>query len=169
MAVDIRRMNNLRAKIAHLEDEKKKSNSDDSELVNLLNRLIKKYKEEVMPIERQYEKIWDFWCGNLYKYFKVTFKNCALFNTIYMFPYKLIPINKCLFGIYDFDSDYSKGLRDMSIDFNVFYNYDYDLVEITKEEFLQKAIENFDRPLNSRLDKLINRDKVLKKNETSIN
>lgn len=47
--------------------------------------------------------------------------------------------------------------------------YDYDLVEITKEEFLQKAIENFDRPLNSRLDKLINRDKVLKKNETSIN
>ena len=43
------------------------------------------------------------------------------------------------------------------------------LVEITKEEFLQKAIENFDRPLNSRLDKLINRDKVLKKNETSIN
>lgn len=157
MAVDIKQMTNLRLKINQLEREKKQS-KDDIESVELLDKLIKKYEE-----------ILNFWQTNLYKYFKLTFKNCAFYDTIYMFPYKLITVNRCLFGIYDFNSDYGKGLRDTSIDFKVFFDYDYDLVEITKEEFLQKAIENFDRPLNSRLNKLINRDKVLKKNETSIN
>lgn len=168
MAVDIKQMTNLRLKINQLEREKKQS-KDDVESVELLDKLIKKYEEEVAPIEKQYEEILNFWQTNLYKYFKLTFKNCAFYDTIYMFPYKLITVNRCLFGIYDFNSDYGKGLRDTSIDFKVFFDYDYDLVEITKEEFLQKAIENFDRPLNSRLDKLINRDKVLKKNGTNIN
>lgn len=128
---------------------------------------LESFIEDCKEFGIEFEEILNFWQTNLYKYFKLTFKNCAFYDTIYMFPYKLITVNRCLFGIYDFNSDYGKGLRDTSIDFKVFF--DYDLVEITKEEFLQKAIENFDRPLNSRLDKLINRDKVLKKNGTSIN
>lgn len=168
MKVDITQMTNLRLKISQLEKEKNNS-KNDAELVDLLDKLIKKYQKELVPIEKQYKEILNFWQTNLYKYFKLTFKNCALYDTIYMFPYKLITVNRCLFGIYDFNSDYDKGLRDTSIDFKVFYDYDYDLVEITKEEFLQRVNENLDKPLNSRLDKLINRDKVLKKNETSIN
>lgn len=168
MKVDITQMTNLRLKISQLEKEKNNS-KNDAESVDLLDKLIKKYQKELVPIEKQYKEILNFWQNNLYKYFKLTFKNCALYDTIYMFPYKLITVNRCLFGIYDFNSDYSKGLRDTSIDFKVFYDYDYDLVEITKEEFLQRVNENLDKPLNSRLDKLINRDKVLKKNETNIN
>ena len=153
MAVDIKKMINLRLKINQLENEKKER-KDDIELVELLDKLIKKYEEEVAPIKKQYDEILNFWQTNLYKYFKLTFKNCASYDTIYMETYKLITANRRLFGVYDFNSDYDKGLRDTSIDLKLFFDYDYDLVEITKEEFLQKAIENFDRPLNSRLDKL---------------
>lgn len=81
MAVDVKHMTNLRLKISQLEREKKQS-KDDVESVELLDKLIKKYEEEVAPIEKQYEEILNFWQTNLYKYFKLTFKNCAFYDTI---------------------------------------------------------------------------------------
>lgn len=158
MAVNIERMTDLILKINQLEREKKRS-KNDVELIELLDKLIEKYRKEIIPIEKQCNEIIDFWQTNLCKYFKLTFKNCALYDTIYMFPYKLITTNRCLFGIYDFNNEYSKGLKDTSIEFKMFFDYDYDLVEITKEEFLQKVSENFDKPLVTRLEKLYHRDK----------
>ena len=67
MAVDIKQMTNLRLKINQLEREKKQS-KDDVESVELLDKLIKKYEEEVAPIEKQYKEILNFWQTNLYKY-----------------------------------------------------------------------------------------------------
>lgn len=159
MKVDVRRMVHLENRIRFLENEKK--DVEDDEEIKLLDKLIEKRKNELEPIKKQYEEVWNFWSNNLYKYFEVTFKNCGAYETIYMFPYKLIPSNQCLFGVYDFNSEYDKGLRDTSMNLETFYTYDYDLTEITKEEFLQKTNKNSDMPLTSRLNKLRNRDKVI--------
>ena len=81
MAVDIKQMTNLRLKINQLEREKKQS-KDDVESVELLDKLIKKYEEEVAPIEKQYEEILNFWQTNLYKYFKLTLDFLKLKNIL---------------------------------------------------------------------------------------
>lgn len=130
--------------------------------VGALKHLVQEYDEKISPLKTEWEERIKFWKDNLFKYFKVTFKNCGNYeDNIYIFPYKLLMSNEKLFVVVNLNDNYLSGLKDNTMDFSYFYKYDYTAEEITKEEFLTAANENVERPLKIRLEKLKNRNEFI--------
>lgn len=134
----------------------------DEKLINTLKDLIQQYDEMILPLKIEWEERIKFWENNLFKYFKISFKNCGNYkNDVYIFPYKLLMSNENLFVVINLNDNYWSGLKDDSMDFSYFYKYDYTVEEFTKEEFLMSANKNIEKPLTIRLEKLKNRNEFI--------
>lgn len=130
------------------------------EIEKIRNNLSNIYTDTI----QQYKADFNAKMSELFKYFgkyvRIWVKNPntdEVKQTYDAYLYRYVPTNGYLFGIYNFHKDYFGGLQDTSIDIvNIFRNYNVDVQEITKSEFLAEAKICMEMCLQYRLNKIKN-------------
>ena len=159
--VDILKMEYLREKIDFYKSELFSLKNNDYKK-NVLD-VCKYYEKELSSLENLHNEISSFWENGLNKYYHVEFKNGFPYTEVYIFPYLITSSNAYMFGVLSFNDNYNSGMRDTSIEYDMFFKYDTCITEITKDEFIEACSKNIERPIEERLKKIITRKKNIKK------
>lgn len=158
--VNVSKMTDLKEIISFYKSELFNNKRNNKSQYNpTIEKIIQAYEEELASIEKNYDKIMDFFENGLRKFYKVKFINNLYYDEIYMYPYMVTMSNKMIHAVFDFNDNYNSGMYDTYFSLDNFFESDTEITEITQEEFVKKCSENITRPLEERMKKIILRKK----------
>lgn len=124
-------------------------------------KLLDLVNKEILDKIKSTLEVYEFWTRKaLFRYWKIIIDSQI---KLYIYPYQYIDSNRCLFSVYfDMMDDYESGMKDSSIDIDkTLLCSDYEVEEVTEEEFRKSANIGLTTPLDKRLCKLKYRDKSI--------
>lgn len=132
--------------------------NENSEVDAMIARLDEIAREKNMEFYEYIRERLEQWEKLIGKYLKITiWSNGRSYEKFYLFPYRLIKTNNCLFCLRSsINDDYNGGIT--SENFNVIdggiLTSELEIEEVTKEEMLANAIQRINDVLDVRLDKM---------------
>lgn len=139
---------------------KKNLVDEDGEVSNLLNSLDKiaekQRREWLDAVEQRFEQ-WEALIG---KYLKVTVlgTNDDIYDMFYLFPYKLIRANHCLFALMSpIHDSYNGGIFSKTydvLDISSFTTSKLEIEEVDRDKMFTNAVTTITNVINTRLEKM---------------
>lgn len=128
---------------------------DSKALYDKVREIIK--RDKALSLEAQ-----KFWREEaLRRYWKI--EKTKTKETIYMFPYEITEGNNLLWYVgYNISDDYNSGMKDGSVSLGSYTGAgaSYTITEISEDEFRETAILGITAPIEQRLRKLKEREKL---------
>lgn len=120
-------------------------NETNKEILNTLNGLLKKYKEEHKLLCKEIDERLNFFKSKYNCFLCVKYKE----DKEYVRPIKYIKENNYMLCDISKNDKYYSGIKHEFINFDNYLSNDLEIHEITKEEFINRAKNGIDELINS--------------------